>query len=152
MELAPHGPDTYVGTGPGYPWEGLYGGQIVAQALKAAELTVDPGFVPTITNWVPSLVVVTVTMPGVPSAKFTTFSAEIVFDSPTARTISWASCWRGSGGSGGDAAGRCLVVCAWTEGAISSTMSEAAIATLFIDEPLGAGGRLGDRADGKEDT
>jgi acyl-CoA thioesterase-2 len=46
MDLAAHGPDTYVGTGPGYPWEGLYGGQIVAQALRAAELTVDPGFVP----------------------------------------------------------------------------------------------------------
>ena len=46
MELAAHGPDTYVGSGPRYPWEGLYGGQIVAQALRAAELTVKPGYIP----------------------------------------------------------------------------------------------------------
>ncbi len=46
MELEAHGPDTYVGTGPTYPWEGLYGGQIVAQALRSAELTVKPGHVP----------------------------------------------------------------------------------------------------------
>jgi acyl-CoA thioesterase-2 len=46
MELETHGPDTYVGTGPTYPWEGLYGGQIVAQALRSAELTVKPGHVP----------------------------------------------------------------------------------------------------------
>jgi acyl-CoA thioesterase-2 len=45
IELAAHGPDTYVGTGPGYPWDGLYGGQVVAQALRAAELTVKPGYV-----------------------------------------------------------------------------------------------------------
>ncbi len=45
MELEAHGPDTYVGTGPTYPWEGLYGGQIVAQALRSAELTVKPGHV-----------------------------------------------------------------------------------------------------------
>jgi acyl-CoA thioesterase II len=44
MTLEPHGPDTYVGTGPSYPWGGLYGGQIVAQALRAACHTVDPGF------------------------------------------------------------------------------------------------------------
>lgn len=42
MALEPHGADTYVGTGPRYPWGGLYGGQIVAQALHAASLTVDP--------------------------------------------------------------------------------------------------------------
>src|SRR4051812_28478787 len=42
MDLEPHGPDTYVGTGPKYPWGGLYGGQIVAQALRAAQLTIDP--------------------------------------------------------------------------------------------------------------
>ena len=41
FELAPHGPDTFVGAGPRYPWGGLYGGQIVAQALRAAALTVD---------------------------------------------------------------------------------------------------------------
>jgi acyl-CoA thioesterase-2 len=43
MDLEGHGPDTYVGAGPSYPWGGLYGGQIVAQALRAADLTVKPG-------------------------------------------------------------------------------------------------------------
>jgi acyl-CoA thioesterase-2 len=43
MALEPHGPDTYVGIGPQYPWGGLYGGQIVAQALRAASYTVDDG-------------------------------------------------------------------------------------------------------------
>jgi acyl-CoA thioesterase-2 len=42
MALEPHGPDTWVGAGPRYPWGGLYGGQIVAQALHAASATVDP--------------------------------------------------------------------------------------------------------------
>ena len=46
MTLEPHGPDTFVGTGPEYPWGGLYGGQIVAQALGAAGHSVDPRFVP----------------------------------------------------------------------------------------------------------
>lgn len=46
MSLARHGPDTYVGAGPGYPWDGLYGGQIVAQALRAAELTVNERYQP----------------------------------------------------------------------------------------------------------
>ena len=46
MRLAPHGPDTFVGTGPRYPWDGLYGGQIVAQALQAAHLTVTAGHQP----------------------------------------------------------------------------------------------------------
>jgi len=46
FDLEPHGPDTFVGTGPRYPWGGLYGGQIVAQALRAAAMTVDHGFVP----------------------------------------------------------------------------------------------------------
>jgi acyl-CoA thioesterase-2 len=41
MAIEPHGPDTFVATGPSYPWGGLYGGQIVAQALRAASLTVD---------------------------------------------------------------------------------------------------------------
>lgn len=45
MALEPHGPDVYVGTGPKYPWGGLYGGQIVAQGLRAAQLTVDDEFV-----------------------------------------------------------------------------------------------------------
>ena len=44
MSLEPHGPDTFVGSGPRYPWGGLYGGQIVAQALRAAAATVDPQF------------------------------------------------------------------------------------------------------------
>ncbi len=44
MALEPHGPDTFVGVGPRYPWGGLYGGQIVAQALWAAYTTVEPGF------------------------------------------------------------------------------------------------------------
>ena len=42
--LAHHGPDTFVGTGPRYPWGGLYGGQIVAQALRAASHSVDAAF------------------------------------------------------------------------------------------------------------
>src|SRR5512134_529097 len=46
MTLEPHGPDTFVGTGPRYPWGGLYGGQIVAQALRAAAYSVDDGYVP----------------------------------------------------------------------------------------------------------
>jgi acyl-CoA thioesterase-2 len=44
--LEPHGPDTFVGTGPRYPWGGLYGGQIVAQALRAAAFSVESDFVP----------------------------------------------------------------------------------------------------------
>jgi acyl-CoA thioesterase-2 len=44
FDLEPHGPDTYVGIGPRYPWGGLYGGQIVAQALRAAASTIDPEF------------------------------------------------------------------------------------------------------------
>jgi acyl-CoA thioesterase-2 len=46
MELEHHGPDTYVAQGPSYPWGGLYGGQIVAQALRAAAATVEPRFEP----------------------------------------------------------------------------------------------------------
>jgi acyl-CoA thioesterase-2 len=42
FDLEPHGPDTYVGVGPRYSWGGLYGGQIVAQGLRAAAATVDP--------------------------------------------------------------------------------------------------------------
>jgi len=44
MTLEPHGPDTFVGTGPRYPWGGLYGGQIVAQGLRAAAATVEPTY------------------------------------------------------------------------------------------------------------
>jgi acyl-CoA thioesterase-2 len=43
FDLVLHGADTFVGTGPSYPWGGLYGGQIVAQALRAASNTVDDG-------------------------------------------------------------------------------------------------------------
>ena len=46
MALESHGADTFVGVGPRYPWGGLYGGQIVAQSLRAAGLTVDAGFHP----------------------------------------------------------------------------------------------------------
>ncbi len=43
LTLEPHGPDTYVGTTARYPWgRRLYGGQVVAQALRAASATVDP--------------------------------------------------------------------------------------------------------------
>ena len=42
LTLEPHGPDTYVGIQARYPWGvRLFGGQVVAQALKAAALTVD---------------------------------------------------------------------------------------------------------------
>jgi acyl-CoA thioesterase-2 len=44
MELEPYGDDAWVATGPQYPWGGLYGGQIVAQGLMAASLTVDEAF------------------------------------------------------------------------------------------------------------
>jgi len=41
MALEPHGADVWVGAGPRYPWGGLYGGQIVAQALRAGTFTVE---------------------------------------------------------------------------------------------------------------
>lgn len=44
--LSPHGTDVMVGEGFPYPWGGLYGGHIVAQALQAASTTVDEGFLP----------------------------------------------------------------------------------------------------------
>jgi acyl-CoA thioesterase-2 len=41
LQLEPHGPDTYVGIAARYPWGGrLFGGQVVAQALRAAAATV----------------------------------------------------------------------------------------------------------------
>lgn len=46
FDLEAHGADTYVGVGPRYPWGGLYGGQIVAQALRAAAFTVEPDLEP----------------------------------------------------------------------------------------------------------
>ena len=44
MQLEPHGPDTFVGVGPRYPWGGLYGGQVVAQGLAAAARSVGPEY------------------------------------------------------------------------------------------------------------
>jgi len=44
LALEMHGPDTWVGAGPTYPWGGLYGGQIVAQALRAAAHSVPEQF------------------------------------------------------------------------------------------------------------
>lgn len=44
LDLEPHGPDVWVGSGPRYPWGGLFGGQIVAQALRAAAHTVEPQY------------------------------------------------------------------------------------------------------------
>ena len=41
FELEPHGPDTYVGESPRYEWGRIYGGLVVAQALRAAVLTVQ---------------------------------------------------------------------------------------------------------------
>lgn len=44
IELESHGADTYVALAPEYPWSRLFGGQVVAQALRAAQSTVDPEF------------------------------------------------------------------------------------------------------------
>jgi acyl-CoA thioesterase II len=46
FELTPHGPDTFVGSGFPYPWGGLYGGHIVAQAFLATARTVEDEFLP----------------------------------------------------------------------------------------------------------
>jgi acyl-CoA thioesterase II len=46
FELSTHGTDVHVGVGPQYPWGGLYGGQIVAQSLRAAAISVDPELEP----------------------------------------------------------------------------------------------------------
>src|SRR4029453_14526224 len=46
MDLEPRGIDAWIGAGPQYPWGGLYGGQIVAQALQAAAHTVHSQFRP----------------------------------------------------------------------------------------------------------
>ena len=40
FQLEPHGPDTYVGESPRYEWGRIYGGLVVAQALRAAAATV----------------------------------------------------------------------------------------------------------------
>jgi len=44
FDLEQHGPDTFIGRGPQYPWGGLYGGQIVAQALRAAAFSVESAY------------------------------------------------------------------------------------------------------------
>ena len=46
FSLDPHGADVLVGEGHSYPWGGLYGGHIVAQALVAASSTVEKEFHP----------------------------------------------------------------------------------------------------------
>lgn len=46
FDLVASGGDVYVGKGLEYPWGGLYGGHIVAQALRAAAFTVDDDMVP----------------------------------------------------------------------------------------------------------
>jgi acyl-CoA thioesterase-2 len=43
LRLEPHGPDTFVAIAARYPWGSrLFGGQVVAQALRAASATVGP--------------------------------------------------------------------------------------------------------------
>jgi acyl-CoA thioesterase-2 len=43
LTLEPHGPDTYVGPTVRYPWGArLFGGQVLAQGLRAAAATVSP--------------------------------------------------------------------------------------------------------------
>jgi acyl-CoA thioesterase-2 len=42
FELEPHGPDTWVGESPAYPWGRIFGGLVVAQALLAAVKSVNP--------------------------------------------------------------------------------------------------------------
>ncbi len=44
LAMEPHGPDTFVALAPRYPWGRLFGGQVVAQALRAAQLTVPPEY------------------------------------------------------------------------------------------------------------
>ena len=46
IELAEHGPDTWVGESPRYNWGRVYGGQVVSQALRAALHTVDAEYLP----------------------------------------------------------------------------------------------------------
>lgn len=44
MTLEPHGPDVYVGVSPVYPWGRIFGGQVVAQGLRAAAHTVESNY------------------------------------------------------------------------------------------------------------
>lgn len=43
LDLEPVKPDAYLGAGPVLGWGRIYGGQVVAQALRAAALTVEEG-------------------------------------------------------------------------------------------------------------
>jgi len=45
LQLEPHGTDAFVGESPAYPWGRIYGGLVVAQALRAATATVDSAHV-----------------------------------------------------------------------------------------------------------
>jgi len=45
LHLEPHGADAFVGESPSYPWGRIYGGLVIAQALRAATATVDPSFI-----------------------------------------------------------------------------------------------------------
>ena len=44
MRLEEPEPDVFLARGPKYPWGGLYGGQIVAQGLRAGAGTVEDRF------------------------------------------------------------------------------------------------------------
>jgi len=44
FEMAPHGPDVWVGESAEYPWGRVYGGQVAAQGLWAAAQTVGAGY------------------------------------------------------------------------------------------------------------
>jgi len=46
FDLTPHNGDVYVGQGIEYPWGRLYGGHVVAQALRAAAFTIEVGMLP----------------------------------------------------------------------------------------------------------
>lgn len=45
LTLEPHGTDTYLGIAPEYPMPRIFGGQVVAQALRSAQMTVEAEFV-----------------------------------------------------------------------------------------------------------
>ncbi len=46
IALEPHGPDVFVGQSPVYSWGRVYGGLVVAQAMRACVETVDPRYRP----------------------------------------------------------------------------------------------------------
>ena len=45
LRLEPHGPDTFVASNVHTPWGRVFGGQVFAQGLRAAALTVDDAYV-----------------------------------------------------------------------------------------------------------